>query len=276
MTATIAALFRHPIKGFTPEKLKRARLTAGAAFPGDRLFAVEDGPCGFDPAAPAFIPKQRFAVLAKISEVAKARTAYDEETGVLRASAPGAPDFEAIISDDGGRTAFAAWLSTLLGEAAAGPLRVIDGVGHRFLDHPMGHVSIISLASVRDLESRLGRRVDPLRFRANLYLDGWPAWAENDWSGHAVRLGEATARVFKPITRCTAPDVDPVTAVRDIAVTSELHRLYGHVLCGIYVHVTQGGMVAEGDGVELDPSPLAEKVSAKLTDEGSRGDGDCG
>ena len=49
MTATIAALFRHPIKGFTPEKVKLAQLVAGEAFPGDRLYALEDGPSGFDP-----------------------------------------------------------------------------------------------------------------------------------------------------------------------------------------------------------------------------------
>jgi len=69
------------------------------------------------------------------------------------------------------------WLAALLGEAAVGPLRVIDGAGHRFLDHPLGHISVINLASLRDLEARLGRPVDPLRFRANLYVEGWPAWA---------------------------------------------------------------------------------------------------
>src|SRR5580704_217868 len=93
MTASIAALFRHPIKGFSPEKVKLAQLRAGEAFPGDRLYAVEDGPCGFDPAAPGFIPKQRFAVLAKIAEVAKARTRLDDATGRFHAEADGFPDF---------------------------------------------------------------------------------------------------------------------------------------------------------------------------------------
>src|SRR2546425_4335358 len=119
MNAAIAALFRHPIKGFTPEKLNHVQLTAGAAFPGDRLFAVEDGPCGFDPAAPGFIPKQRFAVLAKIAQVARAHTAYDEASGVLSAKADGAPDFSGRLDDEAGKTAFAAWLTALLGEAAA-------------------------------------------------------------------------------------------------------------------------------------------------------------
>jgi len=89
MTAAISALFRHPIKGFTPEKVELAELCEGKAFPGDRLFALEDGPCGFDPANPGFIPKQRFAVLAKIAAVAKARTRFDDVTGFLHAEAEG-------------------------------------------------------------------------------------------------------------------------------------------------------------------------------------------
>ena len=253
MAATIAALFRHPIKGFTPQEVDRALLEAGRAFPGDRLLAVEDGPSGFDPAAPAFVPKQRFAVLAKIAQVAKARTAYDEASGVLRATATGAAEFEANLTDEAGRAAFAGWLTALLGVAAAGPLRVIDGAGHRFLDHPKGHVSIINLASVRDLEARLGKPVDPLRFRANLYAEGWPAWAENAWTDREIALGEARARVFKPITRCAAPGVDPVTAERDIDVTGALHEFYGHMLCGIYVQVTEDGEVARGSPAQLAP-----------------------
>jgi MOSC domain-containing protein len=259
MTAAIAALFRHPIKGFTPEKVKFAELSVGKAFPGDRLYALEDGPCGFDPAKPAFIPKQRFAVLAKIAEVAKARTRLDEATGRLHATAQGHADFAGDLAGEEGRTAFAAWAGEVLGDAAMGPLRLLDGEGHRFLDHPLGHVSIINLASVRDLEQRIGRLIDPLRFRANLYVEGWPAWAENDWEGRGLRLGEAEARVFKPIVRCAAPGVDPATAIRDLDIPAELHRLYGHMHCGIYVQVTKAGAVREGDEATL---PLEGRVVA--------------
>jgi hypothetical protein len=255
MTGHIAALYRHPIKGFTPQKVSSAYLTSGAAFPGDRLFAVEDGPSGFDPANPVWITKQRFTVLAKIAAVARARTDYDEASGTLAASAPGMAPFAASLADEPGRAAFAAWVSALLGEAASGPLRVVTGAGHRFLDHPAGHVSIVNLASVRDFGRRLGAEVDPLRFRANLYVDGWPAWAENDWAGRDLQLGEARATVFAPITRCAAPDVDPATARRDIEVTARLHEFYGHLLTGIYVQVCEGGAVAEGHGAHLKPLP---------------------
>jgi len=251
MTASIAALFRHPIKGFTPEKVKLAQLVADGPFPGDRLFAVEDGPSGFDPAAPAWVPKQRFAVLASIAEVAKARTRYDEATGELEASADGQPPFRGKLDEVDDRARFEGWLADLIGPAARGPLRLLDGQGHRFLDHPLGHVSIINLASVRDLEQHLKRPVDPLRFRANVYVEGWPAWVENDWEGRRIDLGEVETQVFKPIVRCAAPGVNLETAERDIHVTAELFGLYGHMNCGIYVHVHAGGVVREGDAVEV-------------------------
>ena len=249
----IASLWRHPVKGFTPERLASATLAAGGYFPCDRLYAVEDGPSGFDPAAPGWVPKQKFTVLAKIAEVARARTAYDEASSVLTASADGRAAFKGALDEEIGREAFAAWLTDFLGKEASGPLKVVQAPGHRFTDHPQGHVSIVNLASVRELEARIGRPVDPLRFRANLYVDGWPAWIENEAAeGAKVRIGGAEATLFKPIVRCVATHVDPATGERDMDVVKALFDHFGHLHCGIYVHVTKGGALAEGDAAEID------------------------
>lgn len=240
------------MKGFTPERLAGAELVAGRCFPCDRLYAVEDGPSGFDPAAPAHISKMKFTVLAKIPQVAKARTAYVEATGVFTARADGRPDFAGDLRGDAGRRGFEAWLADLLGDDIRGPLRVVEGPGdYRFMDSRSGYVSIVNLASVRDLADKLGRPVDPLRFRANLYVEGWPAWVENDWTGRAMRVGEARAEVLKPIVRCAATHVDPVTAERDIDLVKALFDHYGHMLCEVYLKVEQGGLVGEGDEVSL-------------------------
>ncbi|MDP3746156.1 MAG: MOSC N-terminal beta barrel domain-containing protein [Phenylobacterium sp.] len=256
MIGHIAALYRHPVKGFTPERLDHADLTLGGPFPCDRLYAVENGPSGFDAAAPGHISKQKFTVLAAIPEVAKARTAYDEATHTLRATAPGQPDFTGAMSDAAGQTAFAGWLGGLLGEEAQGPLRVIQATGHRFMDHPLGHVSIINLATVRDLEARIGKPVDPLRFRGNVYVEGWPAWVENDWAGRELMVGFARVKVFKPIVRCAATHVDPTTAERDMDVVKALFDNYGHMNLGIYVHVADGGRLTVGDAC-TEPEPAA-------------------
>lgn len=247
MTGHVAALYRHPIKGFTPERLSQATLSVGQPFPCDRMWAVENGPSGFDPQAPAFIPKQKFAVLMAIAHVAKARTAYDEATGVLRAVALGQPDFQGSMADEAGRTGFAAWLTALLGDEVRGELKVIKAPGHRFMDHPLGHVSIINLASLRDLEQKIGRPLDPLRFRANLYVEGWEPWAEMAWTGRELMLGFARAKVFKPIIRCAATHVDPETGERDMDVVKALFDNYGHMFCGVYAQVTDGGQITVGD-----------------------------
>ena len=248
MTPRITSLWRHPVKGFTPERLGSARLAAGGYFPCDRIYAVENGPSGFDPDAPAFVSKTKFTVLARMAEVAKARTAYDEATGMIAVSATGHPGIAADLAAPAGRAAFEAWLTDFLGEAATGPLKVVAAPGHRFTDHPLGHVSIVNLASVRDLARKIGRPVDPLRFRANLYVDGWPAWSELAGEpGRPLALGAARASLFKPIVRCVATHVDPATGAADIDVVKALFDHYGHLHCGVYMHVTEGGDVAEGD-----------------------------
>jgi uncharacterized protein YcbX len=251
MSGHIQSLWRYPVKGFTPERLDAATLTAGAYFPCDRIYAVEDGPSGFDPAAPKFVSKQKFTVLAKIAEVARARTAYDEASGRFSVMTDGRPAFQAVLTEASGREAFCAWLTDFLGEAATGPLKMVQSPGHRFTDHPLGYVSIINLASVRDLEARIGRPVDPLRFRANLYVEGWPAWIEAGAKGGAVKLGGASATVYSPIVRCVATHVDPATGERDLDLVKAIFDHRGDMNCGIYVSVTEGGELRPGDLAEI-------------------------
>jgi uncharacterized protein YcbX len=251
MPGRVAALYRYPVKGFTPEPVVDAALLAGGYFPDDRLYAVENGPSGFDPAAPAFIPKTRFTVLAQIPEVALVRTRYDE--GTLHAARDGKDSIAADLRTEAGRLAFAAWLEGALDpEDIRGPLKVVHAAGHRFTDHPQGFVSILNLASVAELGTKMGMALDPLRFRANVHIEDLPAWIEQDWPAETrFRLGEATVELFKPIVRCIATHVDSNTGRRDADIVDALRRYEGHLFCGVYVRVVEGGRVAVDD--ELEP-----------------------
>ena len=249
MVGRVASLHRHPVKGFTPERLAEVRLAPDAHFPCDRIYAVERGRSGFDPQAPAHISKWRFTVLANHARIARAVTAYDAETGVLTVSVAGEPSLRAGLFRSDGRNAFVAWLTAFLGEHEDEPLRLIDsGPGHRFTDDRDGFVSIINLQSLRALGTAMGVAVDPLRMRANIYVEGWPAWAELQVRpGAVIRLGEVVCEVIKPIPRCIAVHVDPVTGERDLDVLGALRRDFGHVNCGLYVRGRQGGRLGEGD-----------------------------
>jgi hypothetical protein len=250
MSGHAAAIFRHPVKGFTPEPLDAVDLAPGEGFPFDRLYAVEDGPCGFDPAAPAFVSKQKFTVLARLAQVAAVRTRYHDADATLEATAPGLPPFFGCLASDAGREALGAWLAGLLGEDAPGPLKVLAAPGAwRFTDHPKGQVSLVNLASVRDLSQRMSVELDPLRFRANVYVEGWPAWAENEWAGRRLMLGWARAEVLQPIVRCAATHVNPTTAERDLDVVKALFDNYGNMFCGVYAQVTDAGRLGLGDAI---------------------------
>lgn len=255
MTGTIASLYRHPIKGFTPERMEAAILTAGAYFPCDRIYAVEDGPSGFDPDSPAHINRNKFTVLANLPRVALARTQYDEASRCVSVTGPGMDALVADLSTATGLAALADWLTVYLGDEVRGPLKVLPcAAEHRFTDSRSGYVSIINLASLRALEAKLGTPIDPLRFRGNVYIEGWPAWDEMDWTGRVLTLGQARLEVIKPIVRCAATHVDPQTGERDIDLVPGLFNAYGHQDCGLYAKIIQDGTVTIGDRADLVPT----------------------
>ena len=104
-----------------------------------------------------------------------------------------------------------------------GPPKVLFGEGHSFSDVAKKVVSIINLASVAAVENAAGAPVDPLRFRGNLYVAGWPAWHEFDLLGREIAIGaSARLKVVKRIVRCAATEVDPETGIRDLAIPQTL------------------------------------------------------
>jgi len=90
-----------------------------------------------------------------------------------------------------------------------------------------------------------------LRFRANLYVRGWPAWRELELMGHEIRIGGVRLRVTRNIVRCAATNVDPVTTERDMNIPKTLMDRFGHAHCGIYAEVIAGGDMAPGDKIEI-------------------------
>src|SRR5262249_10488959 len=166
----------------------------------------------------------------------------------FHAEAPGMASIAADLTHEEERERFAAWLTEALRDHISGPLRVLPAPGaHRFFDHPQGAVSLINLESVRDLGAKIGMTLNPLRFRANFYVDGWPAGAELVAPKAKVHLGGAVLDLFKPIVRCAATHVDPTTGARDVDLVAALYHHYGHMFCGLYLHVEEGAEIRDGD-----------------------------
>ena len=256
-SARIAALYRYPVKGMSPEPLDTVRLAAGEGLPGDRAFAIENGPGRFDPLAPRHLPKIHFLMLMRDERLATIETHFDHATTTLKIRRDGAEVARGDLSVPIGRKMIEQFLSSYFARELRGAPKIVSAPGHMFSDVAEKCVHIVNLESVRAVERAAGRSLDPLRFRANIYLEGLPAWREFDWIGRAIRLGPLRASVFARTERCAATNVDLRTANRNADVPAFLRRNFGHSDLGIYATISTGGDVARGDPVAPTPEDHA-------------------
>jgi len=250
--ARIKAIYRYPVKGLSPQALTRVPLAVGQTLPADRLYAIENGPSGFDPAAPAYFPKQRFLMLMRNERLAGLRTEFDEASHTLTIHWEGREAAHGDLRTKEGRLAIETFFRRFMPDELRGPPKVLFGEGHSFSDVAKKVVSIINLASVAEVESAAGAPVNPLRFRANVYVEGWPAWREFDLLGREISAGGARLKVVKRIVRCAATEVDPDIGIRDLPIPRTLMDNFGHADCGVYAEVVTAGEIAVGDRLEAN------------------------
>jgi MOSC domain-containing protein len=247
--ARIQAIYRYPIKGLSPQKLDRVALAVGQTLPADRLYAIENGPSGFDPDEPAYFPKQRFLMLMRNERLAALHTDYDEKTHTLTIAAEGRQAARGDLRTQEGRLAIEAFFRRYIPGELRGPPKILFGDGHSFSDVAKKVVSIINLASVAAVEDIIGASVNPLRFRGNIYVQGWPAWHEFDLLDAELAVGRARLKVVKRIQRCAATEVDPDTGIRNLTIPRALMQNFGHADCGVYAEVVAAGEVAPGEAI---------------------------
>ncbi|NLH81905.1 MAG: MOSC domain-containing protein [Phyllobacteriaceae bacterium] len=249
MTAHVATLWRYPVKGFSPETLAAVDLVPGETIPFDRAYAVENGPSGFDPAAPLHMPKIKFLCLMKNEGLAGLVTRFDPETSLFAvADKSGAALAEGRLDTPEGRAAIETFLAARFADELRGAPKVLRAPGHSFSDVAKKVLHLVNRETVRVLEGELGVPVDPLRFRPNLVVDGLPALAELDWPRDMpLTIGGLAFEVVKRTERCAATTVNPATATRDLQIPRHLMKTLGHTDLGVYLRVVTPGRLAVGD-----------------------------
>jgi uncharacterized protein YcbX len=250
--AEITGLYRYPVKGLSPEPLQTVPLAVGQTLPADRRYAVENGPSGFDPAEPAWRPKTYYLMLMRHERLAGFKTLFGDATNLLTVRRDGEVVAQGNLETAEGRAAIEGFFATHFAEELKGPPKVLTGGGHSFSDVARKAVSIINLDSIAAIETMAGAAVHPLRFRANIYVRGWPAWHEAGLLHQRLAIGAARLKVVKTITRCAATNVDPDTAARDLDIPAALMRALGHNECGIYAEVVAPGTISLGDTIAVE------------------------
>src|SRR6266853_2726765 len=124
--AKIEAIYRYPFKGLSAESLASTRLTMGETIAGDRLYAIENGPSGFDPAAPAYLPKQRFLMLMKNERLARLDTGFEDASQVLAIGEAGREAARGDLRTSAGRAAIEGFFASFCSDELRGPPRILE------------------------------------------------------------------------------------------------------------------------------------------------------
>ncbi|PVZ15031.1 hypothetical protein C8D89_101901 [Actinomycetospora cinnamomea] len=271
----VATLTRYPVKSMLGERLEQADLDA-AGLPLDRRYGLLDATTGF--VATAKHPRLWRRLLQYSATTADDRVRVTAPDGRTRdvddprlvdeltadlgravtvaasraaGSAVERPDPEDVLEHGVEATVAAPTLEIAQGSAA-----------DTFVDYAPVH--LITTATL----DRIG--VDPVRYRPNLVLDTGPdtatdteadaaPFAETDWVGRELAVGDAVLRVVLPTPRCSVPTLEhgdlprAPEALRPLLSGNRIEVPgFGVLPCaGVYAEVVRGGTVRRGDAVTL-------------------------
>ncbi len=249
--ATITNLYRYPVKGLSAEPLESVTLCSDETFPFDRAYAIENGPSKFDLQAPKHLPKIAFLMLMRNKSLAALKTNFDDKSKTLTIRQDGEVVAEGNLETEAGRQAIETFFEAYSAPDLRGKPRILSVPGHAFTDVATKCVSLINLATLSEIEKHVDVPVHPLRFRANIYVNGLRPFEEFEWVGHHLKAGSVEFEAFARIARCEATNVNPDTATRDLAIPRTLLGAYGHPDCGIYLRVTAEGTLRTGDTMRV-------------------------
>jgi uncharacterized protein YcbX len=263
----ITVIYTHPVKGAHRLEHRSAAVDPWGLAGDRRWMLVDDDGVGItqrdDPRLTQLRVRQR--------------------AGGLTLSAPGLPDLDVREPVDGpeefvrvfsnhdkapvriaesrwataylGRPARLAWQADPTGRAVQGPSRPGDSTS--LADgYPVLLANTASLDAVNDWLAEAGAEPVPItRFRPNLVVDGAPAWAEDDWLGRRLRIGEVWFRAATACTRCVVTTIDQETGARTGQPLKVLgrHRRYDEGLLFAINLIPDApyGVVRVGDPVVL-------------------------
>jgi GntR family transcriptional regulator/MocR family aminotransferase len=242
----LKSIYHYPIKGLSGQPLASVSLTKGKPFPHDRQFAFARPGVPLQADNPRWAKKGLFVMLMLEEALAKVKTHLDPETMDFEIRAGNQTVLTVNLADPDARGTVEDYFHQLVPTLPAPPTLVRSRDGH-FMDKPDSVISLINLATLRSLEERWGTEIDPLRFRANLYVDTGLAWEEFDWVNQEITIGDVTFHVDRRNGRCGATNVNPASGVRDMDIPGSLRASFGHKDVGVYLTVESSGTIALND-----------------------------
>jgi uncharacterized protein YcbX len=257
--AKVVALYRYPVKGFTPQSMERITVLPGGRVAGDRVlnFRFADAPV----ADTEWCRKYHGVVMANTPGLARLSVRFDEQA--QRVTISRADDVLADHAlDEAGRARLVQWMTEYVLSLQINPLQdqpgrlplklVGDGSTPRYQDNQAGQVTLHSRESLASAGAAFGDSdLDERRFRHNIVIEGAAAWEEQAWVGGKVRVGDVLFESVVPKIRCLATHANPATGERDRQVMQTLVKAFAQKepTFGVGMLSEAGGEIRIGDEV---------------------------
>lgn len=224
-------LRRYPVKSVGGESLRHAGATPRGLV-GDRIWAVytDDGFIGSGKSSYRF--RHVEGLLGVRARLAGERPVLELPDGTTATA--GDPDTDRRLSE-------------LLGRPLS--LRPETTASH----HDASPLHLVTTASLRLLEQRLGEPVDVRRLRPNLVLDvPGDGFVEDAWQGRELRVGaDVVLAVGAGMQRCAMVNAAQIGLAHDARLLKLIAKEHDLDL-GLQVTVVRPGPIAVGDPVHLD------------------------
>lgn len=279
--AVLHSLYRYPVKSMAGESLNQTSLTS-LGIPGDRAWAVKDEVRG------GIRGGKRFPALMDMSAQFLESPSADNRSAPVRMQFPdgssaassdsdinatlsqlldspvslwpllpadaldhyrrGAPEFDDLETEM--RAAFGRTADEPLPDLSAFPAELFEyqsPPGTYFDAYPILIMSRSGLAALQ--ADAPDSAFDVRRFRPNLLVDiDQPGFAEDDWVGKRLQIGDAQLTVEMPCPRCVMTTHGFDDLPKDPTIMRTLVQSHGGNL-GVYASVTRPGAIAAGDAV---------------------------
>jgi uncharacterized protein len=261
MPPHVVALYRYPVKGFTPEERGILTVLDEGRIAGDRVLGIRFADT--EAADDAWSRKAGMVALINTPGLARLHVRFDEKAFRLQISLGTSVLIDELLNPEGRRRIGAVLADYVLkldenpltDHPERLPLRVIgDGRSPRYHDEATGWVTLHGRGSLQALQAAVGNEVSEMRFRSNIAVDGLTAWEEQSWVGRKIRICAVEFDVVKPKTRCLATHANPVTGERDLPILTTLTQKIGQenpTFAVAMLPTGTGGQIRVGDPVSL-------------------------
>ena len=258
----VVALYRYPVKSFTPEECETLTVLDEGRIAGDRVLGIRFADT--QAADDAWSRKTGMVALVNTPGLARLHLRFEQKALRLCISLASAVLVDEVLNNEGRNRLAAAVADYVLqldenplsGHPERLPLRVVgDGITPRYHDAEAGQVTLHGRGSLQLVTAAFGNgEVSELRFRSNIAVDGLGAWEEQRWVGRKVRIGTLEFDVVRPKFRCLATHANPKTGERDLPILTTLTKVFGQekpTFAVAMVPSRAGGQIHVGDQVAL-------------------------